>query len=149
MEAVEREEEKKRDQADKIADAMIGTPVEIKIGDRTFLMYPKNILGCKLLSRKILELFAKLDILDEVRDLTPEEAVKRLNEAVDRFFDDLIEIVQFLLDNRKRPQWGDWVVDKEFLEENLTIPLLNEILSKAFELNNPRPFFGTLLSFMR
>lgn len=124
------------------ADVLADTPLEVKIGDRTFRMTSPTFRDLTDLSHRVVDLlsgFSKLGELDAI-DFSPgkalsEDAMATIREvslkALATAKETVLEIVQILLEEKPRFDPADPIASKEYLDDYLTIPAFVQIVDRA------------------
>lgn len=126
-------------------DVVMGVPQEVRIGDKTFSLYPLPWRHLRMLTKRMAQMLAKIDALDtaasSISEGKPGDLLQVIMGSIDEVFDDIVEMVCLLFERDRRPSWESLTMDREFLEDHLTIPLLTQIVQIVIQQNNPKYFF--------
>ena len=133
-----------REEVEKV-DTVLGVPQDIRIGDKVFSLYPLPWRHLRMLMKRMAQMLAKIDALDaavsSIAAGKPGELLQKVMESIDEVFDDILDMVCLLFERNPRPSWESLSVDREYLEDHLTVPLLIQIVQLVIQMNNPKPFF--------
>lgn len=126
-------------------DVVMGVPQDIEIGGKTFSLYPLPWRHLRMLTKRMAQMLTRIDALDtavsSVKEGKPDSLLQRVMNSIDEVFDDVLDMVCLLFEHDPRPSWENLTMDREFLEDHLTVPLLVQIVQTVIQQNNPKPFF--------
>lgn len=135
-------------EAMRVYQAMMNIPNEIKLGKRTFFIYPKSRRHIAIIGMKLIEAVVKFDKLRELgetlfarRESDPVASVtETLVGHFDELFDFIVDIFAVVLNDEVRPTEEKMAEIKAYLEDYLTVPDALLIFTIFIEQNNILPF---------
>lgn len=131
-------EKKKAAEAERELEILADLPVQVKIGDKSYFLYPPTAGKIRLISKMmagILPKFGEMGTLLKDENLNLADATASLEKSFSENLDSFVDIVRVLLEPNGKPiRLESLSIPKDEIEWSLTSATFQNIVKQAFGL---------------